>query len=494
MRVTTKLGLSYALVVGLLALVLGGLVVTLERSARASRDLAGASGRLVLSTTEQRVRLDDLEENGRKYAITGDSGYANEFASLTAAFDSSLASLDLDAMSSREAEALEALREEWESFRGRWTPIQASLPVSDTGGAADSAFVAAVGELHADNRRLSQAMRSSILSGVESTSSRARRSERLAWIGVIVAAVLAAAVWFLLMRSITRGLQQLVHGTRHVATGDFSVRLNADRRDEFGELAHAFDRMAERLAELDQLKKDFLSRVSHDLKSPLATMREVQRYLLEDGVGELNERQRELLERNEAYAERLTGMIGTLLDVARFEAEAAELVAERCDLAGVATQVADDLLPRYESASVVLQVEVPEGPMALEADADRLRQVVENLLDNALEASGEGDVVRLAVRPAPETGQGAEMVVADEGPGVPDEEKEAVFQRFFQGSNLEGRSSAGSGLGLTLCRQIVEAHGGEIRVEDAEGGGALFRVRLPAELPEDARVLRGVGA
>lgn len=488
MRVSTKLGLGYALVVGLLAVVLGGLVVTLERSAGASRDLAGASGRLVLSTTELRMRLDRIEENGRKYAITSDAGYARAFTELVEDFDRALGSFDRGSMTSEESEALEALAEEWEAFTGRWTPVRERLPPSDPGGPADSAFIQAVGEVHAENRRLSQAMRSAILAGVESTSERARTSERYAWIGVVVAAVLAAGVWLLLVHSITRGLQQLVTGTRHVAAGDFSVRLNTDRSDEFGEMADAFDRMAQRLAELDQLKKDFLSRVSHDLKSPLATMREVQRYLLEDGVGELNDRQRELLRSNEEYAERLSGMIGTLLDVARFEAEAARLRPEGCDLAALATEVAGDLRPRYEAASVALEVDAPDGPVGLEADPSRLRQVLENLLDNALGASSEGDAVQVTVRPASDDGPGAELTVADEGPGVPDDEKRAVFERFFQGSK-PNRRSGGSGLGLTLCRQIVEAHGGEIRVEDRAEGGALFRVRLPAELPEGARVV-----
>lgn len=489
MRVTTKLGLGYALVVGLLAVVLGGLVVILEQSVRASRDLAGASGRLVLSTTEQEVRLDQIEESGRKYGITGDSGYARVYSEQVTAFDESLRSYDVGAMTSEERDALDVLREDWEDFRERWTPVEAGLPVTDAPGPADSAFVATVDGLHARNAQLSQAMRSAILSGVELTSSRARRSERVAWAGVLAAALLAAAVWLLLVRSITQGLEQLVTGTRHVASGDFSVRLNADRSDEFGQLADAFDRMAERLAELDQLKKDFLSRVSHDLKSPLATMREVQRYLLEDGVGALNERQRDLLQRNEHYAERLTGMITTLLDVARFEAEATELMPERCDLAALAEEVAEDVGPRYAASSVALEIDTPEEPVRLEADRDRLHQVVTNLLDNALEASSEGDTVRVAVRPSSDPRGGGELVVADEGPGVPDEEKEAVFERFFQGAKLKGRS-VGSGLGLTLCRQIVEAHGGEIGAEDAEGGGALFRVRLPAELPEGTRIFR----
>lgn len=501
MSVAAKLGLGYGLVVLLLAAVLAAVVLSLERAAEASRRLAGASERLVLATTEQQMRLDRLRDSGLKYAITRDTGYSRQFREQAAAFDSSLTVYRARAETGREARAAAELDDAWRAFRGRWVPLEARLPsdaatgaadspaadstaaggAGDAGGAAagfDSAFVAGIDALRRENRDLTEATRESILSAVDRSSRLSRQSERYAWAGVATAVLLAGVIWVLLVRSISRALGALVAGTRRIADGDFGVRLDADREDEFGELADAFDGMAERLEELDRLKKDFLSKVSHDLKSPLATMREVHRFLLEGGAGELEEKQRDLLRRNEERGERLWGMITTLLDVARFEAEAVELSAEACDLAGVAEAVVRSLEPRFEVSGVALEVEAPDGAVVAEADAERVRQLIENLLENALAASSEGDTVTVEIRASPDGDGAAVLAVADRGPGVPEEEKEDVFDRFFQGGDRD-RATGGTGLGLTLCRRIAQAHGGSIAVEDRAGGGAVFRVRLP---------------
>ena len=483
MKVATKLGLGYGMVVALLALVMGGLVLSLERAADGSRQLAEASERLVLSATDQRVRLDRLQETGLKYAITRDSGYARRFDELAAAYGASLDRYRRRSATAAERRAAAELSEAWERFRDDWTPLEARLSPERPGAEADSLFAEAVAELRGANRDVTEATRAAILSSVDATESRARTSETYAWAGVGLATLLAGIVWLLLVRSISRALGRLVAGTRRVAEGDFSVRLDADRSDEFGDLADAFDRMAARLEELDQLKKDFLSKISHDLKSPLATMREVHRFLLDGGAGGLEEKQRELLRRNEQHGERLSAMITTLLDVARFEAGAAEVSREPLDLAALVEDVVAAFEPRFERSSVAIEHGSPNGEVPVQADPERVRQLLENLLDNALAASSEGDRVRIEVRRSSgEASEGdlAVLTVADEGPGVPDDEKEAIFERFFQGGDRR-RGNEGTGLGLTLCRQIAAAHGGDVDVLDGEGGGAVFRVRLPTE-------------
>lgn len=481
MKVSTRLAGGY----GGLILLLGGLivyhVVALNDTASTTRRLSDISSRLVISTTDQQYWLDRMQEYASGYDIfPGDSAYLRAFRDVGARFDSSLTRVRVLGLTPGERTELVQFEALWERFRHRTADLDAALAAYESDGDL-RVLEGWFDRLRRQREAMSRATRQAMADQVDRATRQAGRAERVSWAGVGAAVLLAGGVWVFIVRSISRSLDRLTTCTRRVAEGEFGYRLEPRGEDEFADLARDFNDMNERLGELDQLKRDFISKVSHDLKSPLASMQEAHNLLLEEVPGELNEKQRRLLELNRESGERLSSMIGNLLEVSRFEAGAEQLEAEAVDLADLAERSARRLEPAFEKQGVELRREVPGDPVEAVADPGRVSEVLENLLQNALSFSEEGEAVELSVVPAE---SGGELRVADRGPGVPDEEKEAIFDRFFQGDHGGARRSGGGvGLGLTLCRQIVEAHGGGIAVEDREGGGSVFRARLPRRPP-----------
>jgi len=339
----------------------------------------------------------------------------------------------------------------------------------------------------------------------------------VSWIVLAAGFLFGAGLLGYLVRFITRSLGRLREGTRIVADGDFSHRLGAFREIEFAELARDFNVMTRRLGELERAKNDFLSQVSHDLKTPLAAMRETNHVLLDELPGEGNEKQRQLLRNANESGRRRAAMIDELLDLSRLEAGAVQYDLRVHDLRDLVEVVSREFAHRGRDREISLEVRgAEEEPLWVRCDGERTVEVLENLLENAFRFSPPGGTVRLhleavarAPDDAPDSAAGEEegagrdgfvcVSVCDEGPGVPPEEREAIFERFRQ-AKTEGRSTGGGvGLGLSICREIVRAHGGRIWVTDAPDGGAAFRVLLrrsgtPAEASSEGAVPAGAPA
>lgn len=561
MKVSTKLALGYGILLALLAGLLVYHVSTVEANAQAGRELSAVTSRLLLTATDQRYWLDQMEESARKFRISGDSGYARQFEAFTGRFDRALGDLEDLSLTARERSELERLETTWLAFQsvedrlvhssGR-VPFpgdagpsgddgDAVPPGRRTAGAAgarpDSAVTSGTeggateetdrapagvasrdtvgrrrilvldrwfGSLRDRTERLVGATRAAMAARVAAADRRARRAGSVAWAGAGAAVLLSVVVWFFVVRTISGGLRGLTRATRTVAEGRFDHRLDVEGNDEFAELARDFNTMTERLGELDELKRHFVSRVSHDLKSPLASIQEANNLLLDGLAGELTENQRRLLQLSRENGERLSGMISKLLETSRLEAGAETPDLARHDLSEVVRKAAQRLDPSFRKRAVELDVQLPPQEQPAMCDAERVEELVENLLENARRFAPERSTVRLVLEAADgrpsdvpgdrwrelrangggDPGEAVLLSVEDAGPGVPESEKERVFDRFFQ-SDGRGRPGGGVGLGLALCREVVAVHGGTIWVEDGPAGGARFRVLLPRH-PEGA--------
>ncbi|MBL8486826.1 MAG: histidine kinase [Rhodocyclaceae bacterium] len=236
----------------------------------------------------------------------------------------------------------------------------------------------------------------------------------------------------------------------------------------------------ERLRELDRMKDDFISTVSHELRTPLTSIRAFSEMLFEDPRIDLEERKRFLgIIVNET--ERLTRLINQILDLAKLESGRAEWTTSDVDLAEVVRESCDALSQLYREKGVALATDLPAGGPVVQADRDRLTQVMINLLSNAVKfvAQGEG-----RVRVAVECLRGeVRVTVADNGPGIRPEDQDAIFEKFRQGGSVLTDKPVGTGLGLPISRQIVEYFGGSLWVESEPGAGAAFVFTLP--LAED---------
>jgi two-component system sensor histidine kinase GlrK len=292
---------------------------------------------------------------------------------------------------------------------------------------------------------------------------------------------LGGLLGYLTLRTINKPLQELTRGTRSVSRGQFFYRLPVKGPHEFAELARDFNAMSERLAELDQMKKDFVSHVSHELKAPLAAIRQTLAVALEQVPGPLNEQQQRLLNLSRQSAERLSAMVANLLDVSKLEAGTMDYEMAPQDLVKLVRSVIDEFALNAAECRVSLSVVANPTGIPVVCDRDRLLQVIGNLVDNALKFSPAGSDVTVNISGRPESqGEFVRLSVVDEGPGVADSHKRDIFEKFHQVKGGRRVAGQGVGLGLAICKTIVEAHHGRIWVEDNPGGGSVFCVELPA--------------
>jgi two-component system, NtrC family, sensor histidine kinase GlrK len=260
-------------------------------------------------------------------------------------------------------------------------------------------------------------------------------------------------------------------------------------------------RMWARIVEVDQMKKNFVSHVSHELKAPLASMQETTHLMLERIPGQLTDKQQRLLELNLQSGKRLAQMIGNILDLSRLEAGVVEYDMQASDIADLMHSVVLELSSEAREKSLRVLTDIQREPLMVECDPNRIAQLFTNLLENAIRFSTKGGAIGVHVRslrqppPAPQHARArvsavqgdagfALVRISDSGPGVEDSHKETVFHAFYQVK--QGKKSHGEslGLGLAIARALVEAHGGAIWVEDNPSGGAVFFVLLPRAATE----------
>jgi signal transduction histidine kinase/Na+/proline symporter len=230
-----------------------------------------------------------------------------------------------------------------------------------------------------------------------------------------------------------------------------------------------------RLLELDRLKSDFLSTVSHELRTPLTSIRSFSEILLRYEVDDA-EKRRKFVSIIHNEAERLTRMINDLLDLSKIEAGRLELNFEPLELEPVFSRALGNTHPLFAEKEIRAASEIEPGLPRVCADADWLHQVLTNLLSNAVKFSPQGGTIRLS---AGRKGKIALISVADEGPGIPPDRQEQVFERFHQVRDPQKSHPLGTGLGLTISREIVERMGGKIWVESEPGAGAVFNFTVP---------------
>jgi PAS domain S-box-containing protein len=231
----------------------------------------------------------------------------------------------------------------------------------------------------------------------------------------------------------------------------------------------------ERLRELDRLKDDFISLVSHELRTPLTSIQGYLELLLDGGAGELGSEQARFLAVVDRNSKRLMQLVGDLLFMAQVEAGKLALDLDEVDLSQVIGECLEAARPIADERQLELVAEIQDTPSML-GDRSRLAQVLDNLVSNALKFTPHSG--RVSVRVSTE-GDDALVEIVDTGVGIPAEEQERLFERFFRSSNATEQAIPGTGLGLTIAKAIVERHEGTITIESAEGAGTTVRVRLP---------------
>jgi signal transduction histidine kinase len=477
----------------LLALVIGAVLVGLLLAISTLRGATRAEGRskdvsLAAVTLEKNVL--DLETGVRGYVVSGNEAFLAPYRRARAELPQRISAFE----SLAQYDAGQRKRAKDLTFAIRRYVEDYTVPVIDIAhdnlGAARSRVAQDEGRRRVDGIRRqfgSFVNREDAIAAdsAETATQRADVAVGLGALGLIISGGFVILFGFYLARSIARPVRGVAIGASRLAAGELSLRLVEGGPGEVGELTRSFNAMAERLEhgrrqleaqnellrQSERVKSEPVSIVSHEVRTPLASVLGFTSLLLNRDVED--ETRRRYLEIIDAQGRRLSALLDDFLDVQRLEEGRLELGAELVDMAALLSEQVQ--LFEALSADHKLELRLTEVPLAVRGDSNRLAQVVGNLLSNAIKYSPEGGIVHVRGERA---NSSVRVVVADTGLGIPSALHERIFTKFFRGDAVKS-GIAGSGLGLAFARAVVEAHGGKMGFTSAEGEGSTFYIELP---------------
>ncbi len=300
------------------------------------------------------------------------------------------------------------------------------------------------------------------------------RVNRSLFVAGLVAGVVGIILVLLLSRRILGSIGGLTDAARRLGAGDLSSRVNVKGSDEIAELGHAFNNMADALEDSERQRRAMVADVAHELRTPLSN---IQGHVeaMQDGLLQPNGATLDTVHQQTLYLNRLVSDLSLL---ALTEARELRLQLEPESIADIATRVADSFRPRADAKPVRLDTNLSDGLPLLNLDRLRIEQTMGNLVDNAIRHTPPGGTVTIA---ALRYDDGVHVVVTDTGPGIPSDALPHVFDRLYRLDPSRDRATGGAGLGLTIARRLVEAHGGTVWAESEEGVGSCFGFDLPTD-------------
>ncbi|SFE25057.1 Signal transduction histidine kinase [Paenibacillus algorifonticola] len=277
---------------------------------------------------------------------------------------------------------------------------------------------------------------------------------------------------------LVRPIKKLTQATRRIAAGDFNVKLNIKQKGELGTLARSFEDMMHDLQQLEQMRREFVTNVSHEVQSPLTSISGYAIALKQVDIAD-NERSR-YLDIIIAEADRMSKMSDSLLKLSLLESQSQQLRLDTFSLDEQIRRVIVAIQPQWSARSIRFELNLKAN--RLMADHDLLNQVWTNILGNSIKFSMDGGVINVSIK---QDIKNVIVRISDTGIGISLEDQKRIFDRFFKADRSHSRKYAGSGMGLAIVKQIVSLHQGDIRVESEPGRGTTVIVTLPITTPTD---------
>ncbi|HEX6966028.1 MAG TPA: HAMP domain-containing sensor histidine kinase [Gemmatimonadaceae bacterium] len=481
MTIRSKLAVGLLSIAIILLIPLGLALRSLGHLHRITTELRNREFAASLLLNRMRSSTDELRRlEVALLFVHKDSSLANmqaQLASLSAMADS-LRTYDLGNAATDIGDAIGQV--------ARYTPIEyaaaAHLQASIADSISSHELIPAIGDAERVLSAAEHALRLRTSDRVELATEETVRARNAAVLSFAVAGLVALIIAIALWRTISRPVRDLEAGMAAVSDGNFSYRLSVspERRDEFGRLASSFQTMAKQLAQLDRLKAEFISIASHELKTPINVILGYLQLVDEGVYGTVSERQREILRTIDSQTQSLSRLVHQLLDIGRFEAGGGKLEVRATNF--------ERFLEELEDAFRVLSLQrgvdfnvVRAGTLPTEVywDADRINEVLGNLLSNAFKFTGRGGTIELLAEGGDDE---VHLTVRDTGAGIPPQQLPRIFEKFYQADNQASAAQEGTGLGLAIARQIVTAHHGTISVESSVGSGTTFYITLPVSV------------
>lgn len=424
--------------------------------------------------------LLSMEENEKKYRLLKRKDYLGFFKDARDEFEISLVKiLGIDNQGEMISSHWRDVYNEYRQYpRLTKSQVDSNKPASDIWIPEKvlNAWIQKISAARLDNQ-------SEVINATRELNRLGVNSVRNALIGLGISSLIGLLGVIYLAYSIIRPLKELMRGIRTISKLRQSEPLKIHSKDELGELASAFNEMADRLRQEEQMRSDFISMLSHEIRTPLTSIRESVNMIEEEVMGPINKRQRKFLEIAGTEIGRICDLLNHLMQASRLEPGALKLNSEPVDIYTLVSASIDSLRPTAEAKHIGLKSEIPADTPDVIGDAQYLQQVFLNLINNAIKFSDPLAEIWVRVGRVDKNNQ-LTFGVIDTGPGILEDDQVKLFNKFYRAAKVRDHLD-GVGLGLSITKNIVEAHGGTIWVESEVGKGTTFSFTLPVVFSND---------
>ncbi len=448
-----------------------------------SETITGKYDRIAQISRQMFENLLAMEENEKKFLLLKNDQYRDQFIQ---AFDQLRQGLgEIMALKSRNVVISPRWEELVERYQRLEMPMRSSADTDNADatepspGVADDLWVPEE-ELDTWRNYVAQA-RTENEKAIELANRELNRRGVLTvqanMVGLGLSVLVGLAGIFFVAYSMIRPLGKLIQGIRSVSHESPGKPIAVNSQDEFGQLAMAYNEMSFRLREEQAMRTDFITMLSHEIRTPLTSIRESVSLIGEGIMGDVNPMQRKFLHIADAEIGRVCTLLNRIMQVSYLESVVIDLCKKPLEVAPFMTEILDSVRPMALEKNIHLDVQIPEKIRDIYADEKYLRQVVFNLVENAIKFSPKNSTVLCKVALDSKKDNFICKIV-DTGPGILMEEKSLIFNRYYRGKNIREKTD-GTGLGLSIAKYIVEAHGGTIEVSIPKKGGSCFSFSIP---------------
>jgi len=439
------------------------LVYQIRNESALTREIASTRYEIGVAVQRMMERLESVQTNIARFKVLEGDETAAQFI--------------VDDLA-RFGDILRETLERHPEYARQWAPLTAEYTISltvaeDPGQAFDNdatiqSWMAILAATRKENRQ-------AITKGLARLRKNNIHAYQVGFYGLIVCLLLAVPGSALLTWRLSTHLGKVRGGIRSLSSGETPAPVRVDSGDELEELADAFNDMADKLRREECMRSDFISMLSHEIRTPLTSIRESVDMIADGVFGEVNEKQERFLRIAEKETDRLAGLLRRLMTVSRLESGKLDLRPAEMDSVELVRSTMERLESSALAKNISFRARVPDEPALLVADREHLRQVLLNLGGNAIKFSPENSTVTFSLD---QDDNGLIFSVDDQGPGVPESERELVFQKYYRAEGVRSDKD-GAGLGLAISRKIVEAHQGRMWVDCGTEGGCGFRFFIP---------------
>jgi signal transduction histidine kinase len=447
------------------------LYVNVQQILKTSEDMVNRNYKISSASKKMIENLFNMEENEKKFRVLGKKDYLDYYVASKIQLRADLSEILL--LESTGMSISPFWHEIYESYLG-FAPLEEETDEgSEIGWIPETTlteWIQKISSARAENER-------DVEAATRELNRRGQMAVRSGLIGLGLSVVVGLLASLFLARSMVRPLRELRKGIKSIAQESFTEPILIRSDDEFGQLASAFNDMTMRLKEEERMRSDFISMLSHEIRTPLTSIRESVNLIAEEVMGPVSGRQEKFLKIASSEIGRICELLNHLMQVSRLESGVIKVQPCPLEPSSFVHGFLQHLNPMAEAKGIDLQANIPSGIPKIMGDATHLQQVLLNLIGNAIKFSPSGSRVVTRVELAADR-TSLRFSISDHGPGIPEEEQSLIFNKYYRVKNVRNHMD-GVGLGLSISKHIVEAHGGKIWVNSRIGEGSTFGFTIP---------------